>query len=67
MMFFSDVSVDELTWSKRYPRIIQRIQSLNPDLICLQEVEPEVFESFCRDLGQFEGIKFMHVMLVTYV
>lgn len=35
---------DLLAWSNRFPRILQQVEQLQPDLLCLQEVQSDVYE-----------------------
>lgn len=48
-------SKEDLSWKVRKDRIIRRLTGLNPDIICLQEVNRETFEEFKQVLPEYEG------------
>ena len=49
---YSKVHPSYLEWSFRWPLMLSEIQALNPDLVCLQEVDKwEEVEEGMRELG----------------
>eukprot|EP00884_Botryococcus_braunii_P020456 jgi/Botrbrau1/7094/Bobra.0165s0116.1 len=47
---------EALDWSYRYPLILNTIQSINPDILALQEVEVSIFHNqFSLDLQNYKG------------
>ena len=49
------VSDDVLSWENRRGKIIERIKELNPDVLCLQELNTASFECFKEALKAYEG------------
>lgn len=49
------VNVDILNWENRRIKIVERIKNLDPDIICLQELNSTSFEYFRGTLNDFEG------------
>ncbi len=49
------VDKDILFWPNRRVKIVERIKKLNPDVICLQELNSSSFEYFKESFPQFEG------------
>jgi len=49
------VSLEDLSWKNRKDRIIRKLSGLNPDVICLQEINRQTFEEFREVLPEYEG------------
>lgn len=44
-----------IDWNFRFPRICEKIQKLNPEIICLQEVTETSFSSFQKNFSEYTG------------
>jgi exonuclease III len=53
---YSYVNADVLCWQHRRAKIVDRIKALEPDVVCLQELNKASFEFFEKALEGFEGI-----------
>ncbi|MBS0652369.1 MAG: endonuclease/exonuclease/phosphatase family protein [Verrucomicrobia bacterium] len=49
------VGKDLLDWQNRRSKIVERVKNLDPDVICLQEVDTDSFEYFKEAFEGFEG------------
>jgi CCR4-NOT transcription complex subunit 6 len=45
-----------LPWSYRQPRILARLKECNPDIICLQEMQLDLWEDFLAQMEGYHGV-----------
>ena len=51
MYLISGKSDNLVGWSSRYPRLLEEICRLNADVLCLQEVQSDHFQTLLKDLA----------------
>jgi CCR4-NOT transcription complex subunit 6 len=47
---------DCLPWSYRQPRILARLKAWNPDIICLQEMQLDLWDDFLAQMEGYQGV-----------
>jgi mRNA deadenylase 3'-5' endonuclease subunit Ccr4 len=47
---------DCLPWSYREPRILDRLKAWNPDIICLQEMQLDLWDDFLAQMEGYQGV-----------
>ena len=50
---FTWASSDALAWERRQQRIVRRLQEIDADVVCLQEVEVALWDAFSEQLSRF--------------
>jgi mRNA deadenylase 3'-5' endonuclease subunit Ccr4 len=45
-----------LPWSYREPRILARLKAWNPDIICLQEMQLDLWDDFLAQMNGYQGV-----------
>ena len=50
-----DIPASHVVWEDRFPRLMSEILHYDPDILCLQEVQHDHFESFFNESLKKEG------------